>query len=74
METAPESEVTLVAFLIIALGIIIFAVTKWHRGRDRPLDPDLFDTPEKKEKRRKFKKRIGKGFKQLFDSPRGGAP
>ena len=49
METAPESEVTLVAFLIIALGIIIFAVTKWHRGRDRPLDPDLLIAPKEGE-------------------------
>ena len=42
-------------FLIIALGIVIFAVTKWYRGRDKPLDPDLFDSPEKRERRRKFK-------------------
>ena len=63
METAPESEVTLVAFLIIALGIIIFAVTKWHRGRDRPLDPDLFDSPEKKARREKFKKGVKGVFK-----------
>ena len=42
-------------FLIVALGIVIFAVTKWYRGRDKPLDPDLFDSPEKRERRRKFK-------------------
>ena len=41
-------------FLIFALGIVIFAVTKWYRGRDKPLDPDLFDSPEKKERRRNF--------------------
>ena len=38
-------------FLIIALGIVIYAVTKWYRGRDKPLDPDLFDSPEKKKRR-----------------------
>ena len=42
-------------FLIIALGIVIYAVTKWYRGRDKPLDPDLFDSPEKRERRRKLK-------------------
>ena len=42
-------------FLIFALGIVIFAVTKWYRGRDKPLDPDLFDSPEKRERRRKLK-------------------
>ena len=42
-------------FLNFALGIVIFAVTKWYRGRDKPLDPDLFDSPEKRERRRKFK-------------------
>ena len=41
-------------FLIIALGIVIYAVTKWYRGRDKPLDPDLFDSPEKRERRRNF--------------------
>ncbi len=41
-------------FLIVALGIVIYAVTKWYRGRDKPLDPDLFDSPEKKERRRNF--------------------
>ena len=35
-------------FLIIALGIVIFAVTKWYRDRDKPLDPDLFDTPKRR--------------------------
>ena len=39
-------------FLIIALGIVIYAVTKWYRDRDKPLDPDLFDSPEKKKRRR----------------------
>ena len=34
-------------FLIVALGIVIFAVTKWYRGRDKPLDPDLFDSPKR---------------------------
>tara|TARA_B100000161_G_scaffold234414_1_gene183312 strand:- start:19 stop:183 length:165 start_codon:yes stop_codon:yes gene_type:complete len=43
-------------FLIFALGIVIFAVTKWYRGRDKPLDTDLFDSPEKREKRRKLKR------------------
>ena len=42
-------------FLIIALGIVILAVAKWYRGRDKPLDPDLFDSPEKRERRRKLK-------------------
>ena len=42
-------------FLFIVLGIGIFAVTKWYRGRDKPLDPDLFDSPEKRERRRKLK-------------------
>ena len=35
-------------FLFVVLGIVIFAVTKWYRGRDKPLDPDLFDSPKKK--------------------------
>ena len=47
-------------FLFIALGIVIFAVTKWYRGRDKPLDPDLFDSPEKRVRRRKL-------WKELFD-------
>ena len=42
-------------FLIVALGIVIYAVTKWYRARDKPLDPDLFDSPEKRERRRKLK-------------------
>ena len=41
-------------FLIIALGIVIYAVTKWYRGRDKPLDPDLFDSPEKKQRRKEW--------------------
>ena len=40
--------------LIIALGIVIYAVTKWYRGRDKPLDPDLFDSPEKKQRRKEW--------------------
>ena len=47
-------------FLIVALGIVIFAVTKWYRGRDKPLDPDLFDSPEKRVRRRKL-------WKEFFD-------
>ena len=53
-------------FLIIALGIVIFAVTKWYRGRDKPLDPDLFDSPEKRERRRKFKE-------DFFNNPDSGS-
>ena len=49
-------------FLIIALGIVIYAVTKWYRGRDKPLDPDLFDSPEKRERKRKLKKILEKLF------------
>lgn len=41
-------------FLFIVLGIVIFAVTKWYRGRDKPLDPDLFDNPEKKQRRKEW--------------------
>ena len=41
-------------FLIIGLGIVIYAVTKWYRGRDKPLDPDLFDNPKKKKLREKI--------------------
>ena len=41
-------------FLIIVLGIVIFAVTKWYRVSDKPLDPDLFDNPEKKQRRKEW--------------------
>ena len=46
-------------FLIITLSIVIYAVTKWYRGRDKPLDPDLFDSPEKKKRRRNWWSEFG---------------
>ena len=49
-------------FLIITIAVVIFAVTKWYRGRDKPLDPDLFDSHEKKDRRENFYNKWLKGI------------
>ena len=49
-------------FLIIALGIVILAVAKWCRGRDKPIE---FDTPNLRRDVRNSKKAYVVSQKQL---------
>ena len=61
-------------FLIIALVIVILAVAKWYRGRDKPIE---FDTPELKARREKFKKGVccvTKAVKDFYTKPGDGMP